>query len=55
MEESDGLAFGTDTRLFIDQPDTRGAAALERCRKVVDRKTEVVDPRATFGDEFADG
>lgn len=55
MQESDGFAFGTDAGLFVDEPYTRGAAAIERRRKVIDRKAHVVDPGAAFGDEFADG
>lgn len=55
MQESDGLAFGTDPGLFIDEPDARGAATIECRGEVIDRKTHMMDPRAPFGDEFADG
>jgi len=54
MQESDGLAFGARTRLFIDEADSGLAAALERCREVVDDETDVMDPRTPVGDEFAD-
>ena len=53
MQESDGLALGTDAWLFVDEADTRGAAAFESCREIIDGKAHVVDPRPPFGDEFA--
>ena len=55
MQESDVLAFGTETRRFIDEADSRGAAAIQRRGEVIDGKTHMVDPRAAFGDELADG
>ena len=55
MKESDGFAFGAEAGLVIDELDSRGAAAIERRGDVVHRKTYVMDPRAPFGDEFADG
>lgn len=55
MQESDVLAFGTETRLFIDEADSCGAAAFERRGEVIDSKTHMVDPRAALGDELADG
>ena len=55
MEESDGLAFSTEARGFIDEPDARGAAAFERRGKIVDLEAHMVDARTAFGDEFADG
>lgn len=55
MQESDVLAFGADTRLLIDEANSRGAAAIERRGEVIDDETDVVDSRSAFGDEFADG
>ena len=55
MQESDGLAFGTEARLFVDEANSCGAAPIERRSEVIDCKTHVVDPWSTFGDEFADG
>ena len=55
MEESDVLALGTEARGFIDEPDARDAAALQRRGKVVDLETHVVDAGTALGDEFADG
>ena len=55
MQESDGFAFGAEAGLFIDELDSGGPTAIERRSDVVHCKTHVMDPRAPFGDEFADG
>jgi len=55
MQESDGLALGANSRLLVDETNTRGAAALENGAEVIDDKTDVVDARAALGDELADG
>ena len=54
MQESDVLAFGAETRLVIDEADSRRATAIERGGEVINDETDVVDARAPLGDEFAD-
>ena len=53
MQECDVLAFGARTWRFVDETNPGGAAALERSDEVVDDKTDMVNTRPAFGDEFA--
>lgn len=55
MQESDGLALGANSRLLVDETDTRGAAALENGGEVIDDKADVMDARTALGDELANG
>lgn len=53
MQESDGLALGTEAWRVVDEAYPSGAAAFESCREIIDGKTHVVNPRPPLGDEFA--
>ena len=54
MNESDSLAFGAHTRGFVNQPCPRIPAALQSRVQIVHRKADVMNRRATAGDESAD-
>ena len=55
MEERDTFPLGTEPGRFVDQPDSCGPASFERTVQVVDGEADVMDSRASFGDELADG
>lgn len=54
MEKGDTFPLGTLARHVVDQADTGEAAAFEGTVEVVDREADVMDARASFGDELAD-
>ena len=53
MKESDPLSFRSNPRLFIDQPNTRGPAALEYSIEIRNRKADVMNARTPLRDEFS--
>lgn len=55
MQERDVLAFGADTWPIVDETNACRTAALECAFEVVDDKTDVMNSRPAFRDEFADG
>ena len=55
MQERDTFPLGTEPGRFVDQSDTGLSATRERTVEIVDREADVMDARATFGDELADG
>ena len=55
MQERDTFPLGAEPGRFIDQPNAGLATTLERTVEIVDRKADVMDARAAFGDELADG
>ena len=55
MQESDGLAFGANSRLLVDETDSRGAAPFEYVGEIIDGEADVMDAGTALGDEFADG
>lgn len=55
MQESDVLAFSADARLLVDESNAGRATAIQRGRKVIDDKADVMDSRPSLGDEFANG
>lgn len=55
MQESDGLAFGANSRLLVDEADAGAAAAFESGGEVIDDKADVMNTRTALGDELADG
>jgi len=55
MEERDTFPLGAEPGRFVDQPEAGGPASRECTVQVVDGEADVMDARATFGDELADG
>jgi len=55
MEERDTFPLRTEPRRFVDQAKAGVAAASEGTVEIVDCEADVMDARATFGDELADG
>lgn len=55
MQECDVLAFGTESRLFVDEANARCSAPVEGGVEIVDDETDVMNARSSFGDELADG
>ena len=55
VQERDTFPLGAEPRRFVDQPNAGLAAARERTVEIVDREADVMDARAAFGDELADG
>lgn len=55
MQERDTFPLGAESRRFVDQPNARLAASCERTVEIVDSEADVMDARAAFGDELADG
>lgn len=53
MKECDPLAFGSNARRLIYQPDAGRAAAVESAVQVIDSKAHVVNSRPAAGDETA--
>ena len=54
MEERDTFPFRAKARSFVDQANAGSAAAVEGTVEVVDGEADVMEARATFGDELAD-
>ena len=54
MQERDAFAFSTDAGDIIDQLDPFAAAAVQCSIQIVHGKTDVMDARTTFGEEFGD-
>jgi hypothetical protein len=54
VQEGDALAFGTEARCVIDETNAPRTAPGERPVEVINGEADVMDPRATFGDELAD-
>lgn len=48
------LSFGTDSRLLIDEANSRGATARECVGEVIHGEANMVNTGAAFGDEFSD-
>lgn len=54
MQEGDSFSLGSDARCLIDEPNARGAAAVERRVQVVHRKADVMNPRSALLHEARD-
>ena len=54
MEKGDSFSFRADPRYIVDKLNSRPAAPLERSVQIVDRKADVMEPRASLRDEAGD-
>ena len=54
MKEGDALSFCADSRGVVDQSNASCATACKSGIDVVDSKTDVVDSRTAFLNEFRD-
>lgn len=55
MKEGDPFSFRSEARYLVDEADSSSATALERPLEIVDVEADVMNARATLGDELADG